>query len=79
VATPTPRPLITNSQLLEWLGVSERWLRDRRKTDPDFPVIDIANPGSTRENPRYDVEAVAKHLGIPIPPREASDRHSPAA
>lgn len=79
MATPTPRPLITTAQLYEWLGVSEYWLRDRMQKDPNFPVIDIANPGAKIRNLRFDVDAVAAHLGIPAPPREAPEQHSPAA
>ena len=68
-----PRPLLTAPQLYAWLRVTENWLNDRLEKDPDFPFSDIANPGASRRNLRFDVEAVANHLGLPVPSREATE------
>ena len=61
------RPLLTQTQLLTWLGVSEFWLRDRMKNDPGFPVIDLAPKGARKRTRRYDAAAIARHLGMPEP------------
>jgi hypothetical protein len=65
--TRNPRQLITTAGLMEWLNVSTRWIKDH-VADPAFPVIDLAPEGSPRRTLRFDVEAVAAHLGIPVPP-----------
>lgn len=80
----TPRPLLKAPELMRWLNVSEWWLRERLIEDPEFPHTDFALPKSSKRDLRFDVDAVAKHLGIPVPPLEvtnpaADDINTPAA
>jgi len=79
--TIAPRPLLTRKGLLKWLGVTEFWLRTRLESDPDFPVIDLAPDGAERRTLRFDTYAVARHLGIPVPPSydDAPATRQPAA
>ncbi|WP_037576694.1 hypothetical protein [Phaeacidiphilus oryzae] len=65
-----PWILVTRPELLAALRVSEYWLRTREEDDPEWRStveVDIANPGSSRQNLRYELNAVARHLGIPVP------------
>lgn len=71
--TATPRPLLKSAELLAWLGVTRRWLKDRLD-DPNFPVVDLAPDGAPRRTLRFDVEHVAAYLKIPAPPRETTHR-----
>jgi hypothetical protein len=60
--------LLTKAQLMDWLQVSRMWVAMRLADDPEFVrrcVIDIATPGSSRQNPRFIARAVAEYLGIP--------------
>lgn len=66
MTSPTPQRLLKTSQLFDWLGVRDTWLRDRRKNDPAFPVLNLARDSSDRATPRYDPQAIAAHLGIPL-------------
>jgi hypothetical protein len=73
MATSTPRPLLKAPELQRWLNVSEWWLRERLIEDPDFPHSDIALAKSSKRDLRFDVELVAKHLGLPVPPIEVTN------
>lgn len=70
--TPTPlhadSPLLTKTELRQWLKVSDMWVRLRIDGDPEFVercVIDIATTGSSRRTYRFPARAVAEYLGIP--------------
>jgi hypothetical protein len=62
-----PRPLIKSSELMDWLAVGPDWLK-AHVAEPGFPFIDLAPEGAPRRTLRFSVEAVAEHLGIPVPP-----------
>jgi len=62
-----PRPLIKSTELMEWLGVGPDWVK-AHVAEPGFPFIDLAPNGAPRKTLRFSVEAVAEHLGIPVPP-----------
>jgi hypothetical protein len=66
-----PRPLIKTSGLMAWLDVGPDWVK-AHVADPSFPVIDLAPAGAPRRTLRFSVEAVAAHLGIPVPPYQAA-------
>lgn len=72
---PIPRALITKTELKDWLRVSDYWVRDRLENDSDFVtrcVVDLAPRGSDRRTLRWNVDATAAHLGIPLPPSAAT-------
>jgi len=61
-------PLLTKSELRQWLKVSDMWVRIQIDTNPEFLdrcVIDIATPDSSRRTYRFPARAVAEYLGIP--------------
>jgi hypothetical protein len=62
-----PRPLITSAELMTWLQVGPEWIKSHT-ADPTFPAIDIGPSGAPRRTLRYSVDAIAEHLGIPVPP-----------
>lgn len=65
----TPRPLLTTADLKAWLKVTERWVK-LRLAEPEFVrrcVIDLAPEDSSRRTLRYEQQAVADYLGIPLP------------
>lgn len=65
---PQPPLLLTKAELMEWLKVSDMWVRMRLADDPEFVrrcVVDISTPGSSRQTLRFPVAAVAAYLGIP--------------
>ncbi|MGW2861851.1 hypothetical protein [Streptomyces sp. NPDC001205] len=64
----TPTPLITKTELMKWLKVSDFWVRDRMKNDAVFVercVVDLAPADSDRQTLRFIVAATADHLGFP--------------
>ncbi|MGW2010961.1 hypothetical protein [Streptomyces nigrescens] len=66
----TPRQLLNKAQLKKWLQVSDFWVRDRLDNDPEFVdrcVVDLAPKDSPRRTLRWEVEATADYLGIPMP------------
>ncbi|MFF4346738.1 hypothetical protein [Streptomyces sp. NPDC001530] len=64
----TESPLLTKTELRQWLKVSDMWVRIQIEENPDFVqrcVIDIATPGSSRRTYRFPARAVAEYLRIP--------------